>query len=89
MNNPPPAEPGARVSGWLTQVTALFLQVTEAGAVLTGFIVLVHILLGANAGPYVASVVANLMALIAAASPQAVVGIAIVLALLHLGKARR
>ena len=47
---------------------------------------LIYILLGADSGAYVVSVVDNLTALIAAIGPQSLVGIAIVLALLHLGR---
>ena len=70
----------------LASVTGLFVKVIEAGFALVGFIVLVYILLGADSGPYVGSVIANLSGLIAAVGPQAVVGVAIVLALLHLGR---
>ncbi len=70
----------------LASAQELFLRLTEAGFVLVGFIVLVYILLGADSGPYVGSVIANLTGLITAVTPQALVGIAIVLALLHLAK---
>jgi len=72
----------------LASVTGLFLRLTEAGFALIGLIVLVYILLGADAGPYVGSVITNLTALVAAFTPQALVGIAIVLALLHLVRRR-
>ena len=72
----------------LASVTGLFLRITEAGFVLVGFIVLIYILLGAGSGPYVVSVVGNLTGLIAEVGPQSLVGIAIVLALLHLARAR-
>lgn len=70
----------------LASVTGLFLRITEAGFVIVGIIVLVYILLGADSGSYVLSVVSNLTGLIAAIGPQSLVGIAIVLALLHLGR---
>ncbi len=70
----------------LALATGLFLRLTQAGFVFVAFIVLIYILLGADAGPYVGSVIANLTGLIAAVGPQALVGIAIVLALLHLGR---
>ena len=70
----------------LDAVKGLFLRLTEAGFVFVAFIVLIYILLGADAGPYVASVIGNLTGLIAAIGPQSLVGIAIVLALLHLGR---
>ena len=72
----------------LASVTGLFLRITEAGCVLVGLIVLVYILLGAGSGDYVISVIANLTGLIAAVGPQAVVGVAIVLALVHLARRR-
>ena len=85
MTTPPPAA-DRRIEGALASVTGLFLRLTEAGFVFVAFIVLIHILLGAAAGPYVAQVIANLTGLIAAIGPQALVGIAIVLALLHLAR---
>ena len=72
----------------LVSVTGLFLRLTEAGFVFVAFIVLIYILLGAGSGAYVISVVSNLTGLIAAIGPQALVAIAIVLALLQLGKRR-
>ena len=70
----------------LALVTGLFLRLTALGFVFVGFIVLIHILLGADAGPYVGSVIANLTGLVQAIGPQSLVGVAIVLALLHLGR---
>jgi hypothetical protein len=88
MTIPSPADQGTRVTQMLASATGLFLRLTEAGFVFVGFIVLVHILLGADSGPYVGSVIANLTGLVAAVTPQGMVGIAIVLALLHLAKRR-
>jgi hypothetical protein len=83
MQFPPPADSGTRAAQTLALVTGLFLRLTEAGFAFVGFIVLVHILLGAEAGPYVGSVIANLTGLVAAIGSQALVGVAIVLALLY------
>ncbi len=69
-------------------LTAMFLRVTEAGFALVAFIVLVYILLGEDAGPYVISVVTNLILLVGAVTAQALVGIAIVLGLVYLLKTR-
>ena len=74
---------------WLDRITGLFLKVVEAGAVLVLLIVLLYILLGADAGPWVVSVIANLQALVAALSPQAVVGGAVVLTLGWIAKRPR
>jgi len=75
---PPPTV--RSLNAWLALVTGLLLRLTEAGLVFVGFLVLVYILLGAEAGPYVGSVIANLSALVAAVTPQALVGVAIVAA---------
>ena len=88
MTTPLPAEDRMTIARGLASVTGLFLRITEAGFVLVAFIVLIYILLGAGSGAYVISVVSNLTGLVAAIGPQALVGIAIVLALLHLGKRR-
>ena len=88
MTTPLPAEDRMTLARGLASVTGLFLRITEAGFVLVAFIVLIYILLGAGSGAYVISVVSNLTGLVAAIGPQALVGIAIVLALLHLGKRR-
>ena len=86
MKLPPPAEDRMTFGRGLALVTALFLRITEAGFVFVGFLVLIYILLGAGSGDYVVSVIANLTTLIAAIGPQSLIGIAIVLALLHLGR---
>ena len=88
MTTPLPAEDRMTLARGLASVTGVFLRITEAGFVLVAFIVLIYILLGAGSGAYVISVVSNLTGLVAAIGPQALVGIAIVLALLHLGKRR-
>jgi len=67
-------------------VTRVFVRVIETGAALVGVIVLVYILLGEASGGFVISVVANLVLLVGALTPQALVGIAIVLALVYLLK---
>lgn len=86
MQTPPPAV------DWLNRLlasfTGLFLRVTEAGYIFLAFIVLIYILLGADSGRYVISVVSNLTGLIGAIGPQTLVGIALVLALVYLVKRR-
>ena len=72
----------------LNTLRRLFLQVTEAGFALIGFIVLVYLLLGEDSGPYVISVMANVILVVNAVTPPALVGIAIVLALVYLVKRR-
>ncbi len=60
--------------------TVLF-RVTETGLALIGFIVIVYLLLGEDAGPYVLSVVTNISLFMSAVSSEAILGIAIVVAL--------
>lgn len=67
----------SKVKDWLAQIT-------EAGYVLLSFIVLLYILLGAESGSFVISVMANLLLLIAAVTPQVLVAVAIVVALIYL-----
>ena len=78
-----------KIMTMMSNLTAIFLRVTEAGFALVAFIVLVYILLGEAAGPYVISVVANLTLLVGAVTPPALVGIALVLGLVYLLKSRR
>ena len=65
----------------LQSVKMLFLKVAEAGLALVAFIVIVYLLLGAAAGPYVISVIANLSLFVGAVSSEAILGIAILAAL--------
>lgn len=74
---------------WLDQITRLFLKVIEAGFVLVLLIVLLFILLGADAGPYIGSVITNLNALVTALSAQALIGVAVVLTLAWIARRPR
>ena len=73
-----------RFTRLMHSIRHVFLQVTETGLVLVGFIVLVYLLLGEESGAYVISVVSNLTILVGAIGPNALIGIAIVLALVVL-----
>ena len=53
----------------------------EAGGLFIGLIVLIYLLLGAGSGPFVLGVIDNIGALVAAVTPQALIGIAIVVAI--------
>jgi len=68
----------------LGTVKSAFVAVTEAGFALVAFIVLVYLLLGEDAGPYVISVVANITLLINAITAQAMVAVALVLVIYYL-----
>lgn len=72
----------------LGTLISLFYQVIEAGFALVALIVLVYLLLGEDSGPYVVSVVANIILLVGAITPEALVGIAIAAALLYLIRKR-
>ena len=84
---PPPAV--EKVLNWLSWLITLCMKVVEAGFVLVLLSVLLYILLGADAGLYVGSIVINVKILIYALTPQAVVGIAIVLTLGWIAKRPR
>ncbi len=62
----------------LRQIRLVFLAVTETGLALVALIVTVYLLLGADSGTFVLSVMANLSLLVDAVSPQAIIAIAIV-----------
>ena len=68
---------------------AVLMKVVEAGFVLVLLSVLLYILLGADAGPYVGSIVVNLKLLVDAFSPQALIGVAVVLTLGWIAKRPR
>ena len=70
---PPPAV--EKVLNWLSWLITLCMKVVEAGFVLVLLSVLLYILLGADAGLYVGSIVINVKMLIYALTPQAVVGV--------------
>ena len=84
---PPPAV--EKVLNWLSWLITLCMKVVEAGFVLVLLSVLLYILLGADAGLYVGSIVINVKMLIYALTPQAVVGISIVLTLGWIAKRPR
>lgn len=62
----------------LHRIKSVFLAVTETGLAFVSLIVIVYLLLGAEAGPYVLSVMANISLLVDALSPQAIIALGIV-----------
>ena len=64
----------------LADVRRLFITVAQTGFALFALIVLLYLLLGADAGPWVGSVIANLSILIDAIGQQALIAIAIIFA---------
>lgn len=69
-------------------MTRVFLRISEAGFAFVGVVVLTYILLGEASGDFVTSVIANLILLVDALTPQGLVGVAIVAALVYLAKKR-
>jgi len=69
---------------YLSMVRNWIAQITEAGYVLVLLIILIYILLGAGSGPFVIGVVSNILLLINAVTPQVLIAMAIVLALVYL-----
>lgn len=69
---------------YLSMVRNWVAQITEAGYVLVLLIILIYILLGAGSGPFVIGVVSNILLLINAVTPQVLIAMAIVLALVYL-----
>jgi len=66
----------------LQSTKTVLLRVAETGLALIGFIVIVYLLLGEDSGPYVLSVVTNISLFMSAVSSEAILGVAIVTALL-------
>jgi hypothetical protein len=60
---------------------ALLWRILEAGGLFIGLIVLVYLLLGTGSGPFVQGVIANIGTLVTAVTPQALIGVAIVVAI--------
>lgn len=73
------SSPGVIAS--LHTLRAVLWRVVEAGGLFIGLIVLIYLLLGAGSGPFVLGVIDNIGALVAAVTPQALIGIAIVVAI--------
>lgn len=65
----------------LQSAKSVLLRVAETGLALIGFIVVVYLLLGEDAGPYVLSVITNISLFMSAVTSEAILGIAIIVAL--------
>jgi ABC-type dipeptide/oligopeptide/nickel transport system permease subunit len=84
---PPPAE--KKAIDILNGLIALAMKAIEVGFVVVLCCVLLYVLLGAAAGPYVGSVVSNLSFLVARLTPQALIGVAVVITLGWIAKRPR
>lgn len=65
---------------WLTTLRGLFLAVAETGLALVAIVLVVYLLLGGDSGGYVISVVTNVGLLVQAISAQALVALALIVA---------
>ena len=61
-----------------TQIRSLLLRGAEGLGLLLAVLVLTYLLLGEDSGDYVISVVTNISLFVSAVTPQAIVGVAIV-----------
>jgi hypothetical protein len=68
----------------LKRLTALFLVVAETGLALIGVILVLYLLLGGESGTFVLSVVTNVSLLVDAISAQAIVTVALIVAVVAL-----
>ena len=65
-----------------TQIRSLLLRGAEGLGLLLAVLVLTYLLLGEDSGDYVISVVTNVSLFVSAVTPQAIVGVAIVVGVL-------
>jgi hypothetical protein len=65
-----------------TQIRSLLLRGAEGLGLLLAVLVLTYLLLGEDSGDYVISVVTNISLFVSAVTPQAIVGVAIVVGVL-------
>jgi len=65
-----------------TQIRSLLLRGAEGLGLLLAVLVLTYLLLGEDSGDYVISVVTNIALFVSAVTPQAIVGVAIVVGVL-------
>jgi len=73
----------------LKSLRSLLLAVTETGLAFIGFILVIYMLLGGDAGSFVLSVVANISLLVDALSPQTIVAVTLVVGAVVLVQNRR
>ncbi len=73
-----------KFSDYAIALRNLFLRIAETGGALVLAILIVYLLLGNSAGPYVVSVANTAANFIAAITPAAALALAIILALIYL-----
>ena len=68
------------LDSYLTQLRSWLLRASELMGLVLVFLVLVYLLLGEASGDYVVSVMTNVSLLISAVTPQAIIGVALIAA---------
>ena len=66
----------------LAQIRSLLLRGAEGLGLILVILVLTYLLLGENSGDYIISVVTNVSLFVSAVTPQAIVGVAIVVGII-------
>ena len=66
----------------LAQIRSLLIRGTEGLGLILVILVLTYLLLGEDSGDYIISVVTNVSLFVSAVTPQAIVGVAIVVGIL-------
>ena len=72
----------SKMDNLFTQIRSLLLRGAEGLGLLLAVLVLTYLLLGEDSGDYVISVVTNISLFVSAVTPQAIVGVAIVVGVL-------
>ena len=68
------------LDSYLTQLRSWLLRASELMGLVLVVLVLVYLLLGEASGDYVVSVVTNVSLLVSAVTPQAIIGVALIAA---------
>ena len=68
------------LDSYLTQLRSWLLRAAELMSLVLVVLILVYLLLGEASGDYVVSVVTNVSLLISAVTPQAIIGVALIAA---------
>ena len=71
-----------KVDKMLAQIRSLLLRGAEGLGLILVILVLTYLLLGEDSGDYIISVVTNVSLFVSAVTPQAIVGVAIVVGIL-------
>jgi Na+-translocating ferredoxin:NAD+ oxidoreductase RnfE subunit len=73
-----------KLKTYAANLQGLFFRFAELGAAFVFAVIVVYLLLGNSAGPYVVSVVENVSTFVQMVTPAAFVALAVILALIYL-----